>query len=132
MEQSDAICTALQRINFLQDVAIDLEKERIYIPQEDLRRFGVTREQIMQGVVDQNWKDLMAEHVRRCRDLLHFGKPLGRTLHGRVGLEVRMIIEGGLRVLEKLEAVEFDVFNKRPVLKHVDWICMFWRASSNR
>lgn len=129
LAQSDAICTALQRINFLQDVAIDWQKGRVYLPQEDLEQFGVSEAQIEAGLVDQNWHSLMAHHTARCRDLLHFGQPLGKNLKGRVGLEIRLIVQGGLRVLEKLEAVEFDVFKRRPVLVRSDWPRMLMRAA---
>ena len=128
LAQADAICTALQRINFLQDVAIDLEKGRIYLPQEDLLATGVTQQQIEAGIVDQNWRTLMTAQANRCKELLHFGQPLGRQLKGRVGLEIRLIVQGGLRVLEKLESVGFDVFRHRPVLVRTDWIRVFWRA----
>ncbi|AWB32614.1 squalene synthase HpnC [Orrella marina] len=126
--QSDAVCTALQRVNFLQDVAIDWRKGRVYLPQEDLSQHGVTEAQIEAGCADQNWHNLMAEQSQRCRELLHFGQPLGKQLKGRVGLEIRLIIQGGLRVLEKLEAVEFDVFRRRPVLVRSDWPVMLVRA----
>lgn len=129
LAQSDAVCTALQRINFLQDVAIDWRKGRVYLPQEDLDQHGVTEAQIEAGIVDQNWHSLMAKQTERCRELLHFGQPLGKQLKGRVGLEIRLVIQGGLRVLEKLEAVEFDVFRRRPVLVRSDWPAMLVRAA---
>lgn len=128
MAQSDAICTALQRINFLQDIAIDLKKGRIYLPQEDLLAAGVSSQQIEACVIDQNWRTLMRGQANRCKELLHFGQPLGRQLKGRVGLEIRLIVQGGLRVLEKLESADFDVFRRRPVLVRTDWVRMFWRA----
>ena len=128
LAQSDAICTALQRINFLQDVAIDLQKGRIYLPRQDMLSAGVSESQIEAGVVDQNWHTLMADQANRCKELLHFGQPLGRQLKGRVGLEIRLIVQGGLRVLEKLESVGFDVFRQRPVLVRTDWVKMFLRA----
>lgn len=128
LAQSDAICTALQRINFLQDVAIDFLKERVYLAQEDLERHHVSERQIADGVVDENWINLMTEQAKHCQELLHFGQPLGRRLKGRVGLEIRLIVQGGLRVLEKLEAVQFDVFRRRPVLVRSDWFRIFFRA----
>ena len=116
LDQSDAICTALQRLNFLQDVAIDWQKNRIYLPQQELNRFGVTEETIANGQTSTAWKGLMQEQVTACRALLHFGQPLGRRLPGRIGLELRLIVQGGLRILEKLEHIEFDVFRHRPTL----------------
>ena len=128
IEQSDAICSALQRVNFLQDVAIDWNKNRIYLPGDALTRFGVSEETIAQGECTQAWRGLMAEQVKQCRALLHFGYPLGRRLPGRIGLELRLIVQGGLNILEKIEQVEFDVFTRRPILRPTDWITMFWRA----
>lgn len=128
LDQSDAICTALQRLNFLQDVAIDWQKSRIYIPQQELNRFGVTEETIANGQTSPAWKALMQEQVTACRGLLHFGQPLGRRLPGRIGLELRLIVQGGLRILEKLEHIEFDVFRHRPTLGAYDWALMLTRA----
>ncbi len=128
MEQSGSICSALQLINFLQDIAIDWKKERIYLPQEDLIRFGVTEHHIAQAQTDAAWYALMQFQVDRARSLLNSGRPLGRTLTGRIGLELRLIIEGGLRILEKIENVRFDVFRHRPTLHAQDWVLMSWRA----
>jgi squalene synthase HpnC len=128
IEQSDAICSALQRVNFLQDVAIDWKKNRIYLPADALAHFGVSEELIASGQCTPVWRALMAEQVKQCRTLLHFGYPLGRRLPGRIGLELRLIVQGGLRILEKIEHVDFDVFTKRPILRPTDWIIMLWRA----
>ena len=128
MSQSDAICTALQLINFMQDVKIDWHKGRMYLPAEDIRRFGVTEQAIAAGDVGPNWQALMAFQHQRCQSLLHFGRPLGNSLQGRIGLELRLIIEGGQRILDKLQAAQFDVFHHRPTLSSIDWVTMFWRA----
>ena len=121
---SDSICTALQLINFWQDVAKDWAIGRVYLPQDDLMRFGVTESQVADGRVDSNWHALMKFEVKRAREMMLAGKPLGSILTGRIGLEMRMIIAGGLRILDKLEAVDYDMFNKRPVLKWRDWVIM--------
>jgi squalene synthase HpnC len=128
LTQSDAICTALQRLNFLQDVALDWQKDRIYLPQQALERFGVREEAIANAEVNAAWKALMQEQVIACRGLLHFGQPLGRRLPGRIGLELRLIVQGGLRILEKIEHVDFDVFDRRPTLGAYDWALMLVRA----
>lgn len=125
---SDAICSSLQLINFLQDVAIDFRKDRIYIPQDELVRFGVTEEAIARGVADDRWRRLMAFQVGRARELLFSGAPLGRALKGRIGLELRMIVAGGARILEKIENVDGDVFRRRPVLQTFDWPLMLLRS----
>lgn len=131
MGQSDAICTALQRINFLQDVAIDLRKHRVYLPQDALKSAGVSMDHLIQGVCDDAWQTLMRQQIAICRDLMQQGRPLGRTLQGRIALEIRLIMAGGLRILEKIEAVDFDVFNRRPTLNKLDWIRLLARALSH-
>jgi squalene synthase HpnC len=127
-EQSDQICTALQLINFLQDVAVDYQKGRIYLPQEDLQKYGVTEADLASGQTSGGWQQLMKQYVAQCRNLLKSGQPLGRALPGRLGLELRLIIQGGTRILDKIESVQYDVFRKRPILKPVDWLLIFWRA----
>jgi len=128
---SDAICSSLQLINHWQDVAIDWKKGsngRLYLPLEDMARFGVSEAQITASVADDNWRALMRFQVDRARAMMLSGEPLGRALPGRIGLELRMIIAGGLRILDKIEAVGYDVFRRRPVLKPYDWPLLAWRA----
>ncbi len=126
---SDAICTSLQLINFWQDVAKDITIARIYLPQDDMARFGVTEEQIAQARCDDAWRALMKFQIERARALMLYGKPLGTILTGRIGLEMRMIIQGGLRILDKIEAADYDVFNKRPVLRPFDWVIMLAKSA---
>jgi squalene synthase HpnC len=125
---SDAICTGLQLANFWQDIAIDWQKNRVYVPQDDLRRFGVTEPQIAQGRVDDAWRSLLAFEVARARGLLESGRPLTRVLPWRLGLELSAIISGGLRILERIDAVDGDIFTRRPVLAPRDWLAVAWRA----
>ncbi len=128
---SDAICTSLQLINHWQDVFIDIHKTpgRIYLPQKELQRFGVTKVQIFDGQTDGHWREMMHFQVQRARELMLSGKPLGRSLPGRIGLELRLIMAGGLRILDKIEAVHYDVFRRRPVLRPWDWPLLFWHAT---
>ena len=124
LRQSDAICSALQLINHWQDVAIDLAKNRdgrIYLPQEDLDRFGVTIADLQARRYDAKFRALMAFQVDRARALMHSGAPLGKRLPGRIGLEIRAITAGGLRILDKIQAVDYDVFQRRPKLQALDW-----------
>ncbi len=122
--QSDGICTALQLINFWQDVAVDWQKNRVYIPQDDLAKFGVSEQQIADGNVDAAFKRLMAFECERAFKMLHAGSPLGRTLKGRLGFEVRLIVLGGQTILQKLDGCQYDVFRQRPVLGWKDWLRM--------
>jgi len=132
LRYSDAICTSLQLINFWQDVKKDWAIGRVYLPQEDLARFDVSEAQIAAGQADAAWRDLMRFEVERARALMQSGTPLGSILRGRIGLEMRMIIAGGLRILRKLEAVEYDMFNRRPVLKPHDWVIMLAQSAPFR
>jgi phytoene/squalene synthetase len=125
---SDAICSSLQLINFLQDIAIDYRKNRVYLPQDEMQRFGITEEQISRGDTGGSWKAFMAFQIDRARAMLYSGAPLGRTLAGRIGLELRMIVQGGARILQKIESIGGDVFRSRPVLRPLDWPLMLARA----
>jgi squalene synthase HpnC len=129
---SDAICTALQLINFWQDVAKDWNIGRIYLPQDDLARFGVSEAQIAGGNSNDAWRALMQFQVDRARTLMLQGAPLGSILTGRIGLEMRMIIAGGLRILDKLEAADYDMFRRRPVLRPFDWVIMLSKSAPLR
>jgi squalene synthase HpnC len=126
--ESDAICTGLQQVNFWQDVRVDWHKHRVYLPQEDLRRHGVTDDDLAACRLTPAWRELMAFQVERTRALLHFGAPLARRLPGRIGLELRLVVQGGLRVLERIEASGYDVFMNRPELGAKDWAIMLWRS----
>ncbi|MDX2217619.1 MAG: squalene synthase HpnC [Burkholderiales bacterium] len=119
---SDAICSALQLINFWQDIAIDWQKGRVYLPQEDLARFGVHEDDIAKSEAGAAWQALMLHQCRRSREMLESGRPLCRALPGRMGYELRFILAGGNAVLDKIEAARGDVFRQRPVLGTLDWI----------
>jgi squalene synthase HpnC len=128
LRDSDAICTALQLINFWQDVAIDIDKGRIYIPQDDLARFGVTPAAVQRGEPGPAWRALMAFEVERARALMASGAPLALRLPGRIGWELRLVVQGGLRILESIERADYDVFHHRPKLAARDWLAILWRA----
>jgi squalene synthase HpnC len=126
---SDAICSSLQLINFWQDVDIDYRKNRIYFPQDEMTQFGITEAQIAARDTGGNWREFMTFQVGRTREYLYSGLPLGRVLKGRLGLEMRMIIAGGDRILSKIIQADYDVFRRRPVLKPHDWLIMFARSA---
>jgi squalene synthase HpnC len=129
-EQSDKICSALQFINFWQDVAVDWEKGRVYIPQEDLARFEVTEADIAAQRTSPAWRQLMAFECDRARTMLSAGAPLGRALPGRMGVEIRATVIGGAAILDKIDAVRGDVFHHRPVLGRMDWIRIVAKAAA--
>ena len=125
---SDNICSSLQLINFWQDVEIDYGKNRIYLPADEMAEYAVTESQIANRNAGRNWRDLMLFQIDRTQRMLQAGAPLGRTLTGRIGLELRMIVMGGNRILEKLQAGGGDVFRNRPVLGPFDWVLMLYRS----
>jgi squalene synthase HpnC len=125
---SDSICSALQLINFWQDVEVDFRKNRIYLPQDEMQRFGVGEAQISARDASGGWWDLMRFQIDRARSLLLAGAPLAFRLPGRIGLEIRTVVQGGLRILEKLERARGDMFRHRPALKPFDWPLVFCRA----
>lgn len=130
LQWSDAICSALQLINHWQDVAIDWKKNeggRVYLPQDELARFGVSDGDIAASRVNSAWKDLMAFQCERARALLYAGAPLTRAVGGRFGAELRMIVAGGARILDKIDSVGGDVFHRRPKLNKLDWLRMLPR-----
>ncbi len=129
---SNAICTSLQLINFWQDVQKDYAIGRIYLPLDELAQYGVSEAQIAQCICDDAWRRLMQFQVDRARAMMLSGVPLGNILTGRIGLEMRMIIAGGLRILDKLENIQFDIFRHRPVLRPFDWIIMLAKSASLR
>lgn len=128
VRDSDAICSALQLINFWQDVAIDWEKSRIYIPLADMRRFEVSEQHIAEARADEAWRALMRFEVQRARSIMLAGAPLALRLKGRIGWELRLVVQGGLRILEKIEQADYDVFRRRPTLGACDWPLLAWRA----
>ncbi len=127
LRMSDAICTSLQLINFWLDVALDWKRGRIYLPLEDMRLFKVTKQDIAAQKVSKNWRSLMAFEIDRTRILMRSGAPLAEKLPGRIGWELRLVVQGGLRVLERIESAGFDVFRKRPLLRGGDWLSVIWR-----
>jgi squalene synthase HpnC len=129
LRQSDAICSALQLINHWQDVDVDYAKDnRVYLPQDEMAQFGVSENHLQQKVVDESWKRLMAFQVARARALMLSGQGLGKALPGRLGLEIRTTVQGGLRILEKIERAGYDMFRRRPKLRAYDWPVLLLRA----
>ena len=131
LARSDAICSALQLINHWQDVAIDWGKNvggRIYLPLEDLARFELSERDIAHQSNNAAWRNMMAFQCDRARKLMQLGAPLGHLLAGRIGAELRIIIAGGSAILDKIDAVNGDVFRHRPRLSRWDWLQIAPRA----
>jgi squalene synthase HpnC len=125
---SDAICSALQLTNFLQDISQDLgESNRIYIPLDEMEQYGVSEEDIRNKITNPASRDLIQFQIQRTRKLMQSGAPLGKVLKGRMGLELRLTIMGGSRILYKLNQQQHDVFS-RPRLSKWDIGWVIWKA----
>ncbi len=133
LAMSDQVCTALQLINHWQDVGIDWHKNdggRVYLPQDEMQRFGITDKDIANRVASPAWRTLMAFQVERARALMMQGSPLQSIMRGRFGLELRLMIAGGLTIADKIDGVEGAVFHRRPTVTRFDWLRIFCRVAS--
>jgi squalene synthase HpnC len=125
--RSDEICTALQLTNCWQDVAGDLERGRVYLPQEDLDRFAGSRDALASARLTPGFAALMAFEVERARSWFARGLGLATLVHGRLRREVRLFAHGGLAVLARIEASGYDVFARRPTLRRADLLRLVLR-----
>ncbi|HEY1922266.1 MAG TPA: squalene synthase HpnC [Tepidisphaeraceae bacterium] len=114
---SDDICTALQLANFWQDVRRDiLERDRIYIPQDSMARFGVTEEQIVRGQCDDHFRSLIRFEVNRTAELFDRGSALLPTLRPSVRMQISLFSRGGRAVLSAIRRQKYDTLSRRPAL----------------
>lgn len=128
LQASDRICSALQLINFLQDLQQDYrENHRIYLPQDEMQRFGIDESWLEQARSDEKMRALIAFQLQRIEAMMLEGAKLGTNLHGRFGLEIRLIIAAGLKVVGKLSQHHGNVF-ARPRLGKVDYFHIIWQA----
>jgi phytoene synthase len=125
---SDHICTALQLTNFWQDVAVDLARDRIYLPLEDLRRFNYALDDLQAGRVDERWRRLMTFEVSRTRELYEKGQSLLERVAPELRRQLRLTWLGGMTILAKIESVGYDVFGRRPALSRVDFLRLYFKA----
>lgn len=129
---SDDICTALQLANHWQDVAVDLDKDRIYLPQDDLSRFALSPDDLIRHGASSGFKRLMQFEVERARAMFARGKPLCTAVSGRLGLELRSVWLGGIRILDRIERNGCDIFDNRPVITSTDKLKILLVAASKR
>jgi len=129
---SDQICTGLQLANFWQDIAVDLRKNRVYLPREDMAQFGVTLEDLRVHNADSRFVALMQHEVVCARELLVAGSALAGIVDKRLSRDVRMFAGGGLAILRAIEQVDYDVFSRRPKLRKSDYLRIGWRAFRGR
>jgi len=134
---SDFICTALQLANFWQDVSIDLARDRVYLPLDDLALFRLTLAELEafrladQPVADPRWQRLMALEVERTAEIFEKGRPLPERVGRNLRRQLRITWLGGMSILESIRAVRYDVFRRRPSLSALDFAKLYlrsWRA----
>lgn len=128
LEDSDCICTALQLINFWQDLSVDIPRGRIYLPADSWAPHGVDEAQLMGLASNKNTTNLIATQVHHARASMLKGLKLVKEVPGRGGWELRLVVQGGLRILDKIEALGFDTLRRRPKLGAWDVAIMGWRA----
>jgi squalene synthase HpnC len=127
-EWSDSICTALQLTNFWQDIAIDLQKDRIYLPIEDMHRFEYSEKDLHQKRMGISFRNLLAYEMSRTQDLFNDGKPLLNAVGKDIRLELQITWNGGMKILDKIRRNNYDVFYKRPQLSFADKASIFLSA----
>jgi len=117
---SDATCTALQLANFWQDVTVDLQKDRVYIPLDVMQLYGYTLEELFARRFTPAFREVMREIVEKARDLFLRGLPLSAMVDRRLAIDLDLFSRGGMRVLEKIEAQDYDVLRARPAVGKVE------------
>jgi len=132
LARSDAVCSALQLINFWQDLGVDAPRGRHYVPLADARRHGVTLTALQALDDGPAVRALLRELCAWARALMLEGAPLALALPGRVGWELRLVVQGGLRVLERIARLDHATLRQRPTLGAADALPMFWRALTMR
>ena len=128
LQRSDAICSALQLINFWQDLSVDIPRGRYYLPQEDCARFGVSQDDILERRQTPSATQLIAACAHSARASMLFGSELVHQVPGRAGWELRLVVQGGLRILDRIESLQVATLNQRPTLRWWDFPVMLWRA----
>lgn len=128
LAESDAVCTALQLINFWQDLSVDLPRGRIYLPLDACAAHRVDEATLFAQVDTPATQALVASQAAWARELMLGGAPLARRVPGRAGWELRAVIEGGLRILDRIAQIEHRTLRQRPVLRRVDWMVIAWRS----
>ncbi len=130
--RSDAVCSALQLANFWQDLSVDIERNRFYIPSEDLSRFRVTKKELMEGAGTDNAAPLLKFQIDRTRKMFLEGKSLVHSIDKRFRFELKLTVNGGMRILEKVESMGIEVLRTRPALTKYDWGNIIFRSMITR
>ena len=128
LRQSDAICSGLQLINFWQDISVDLPRQRVYLPRSDQLAHGISHKDLLAMRDSTATRELVKDLCDWAERLMLEGAPLALRLPGRSGWELRLVVHGGLRILEKIRAMDYAVMRQRPRLWFVDWFITAYRA----
>ena len=128
LRQSDCICTALQLVNFWQDLSVDIPRGRIYLPADSWPSHGVLEAQLLSQQVSPATTALVKTHVQWAVALMQQGAPLVKKVPGRAGWELRLVVQGGLRIAEKIKQLEYTTLQQRPKIHAWDAAVMAWRA----
>ena len=128
LRQSDCICTALQLINFWQDLSVDIPRGRIYLPAELQALHGVSEAELLAQTLTPATRALVADCVEQARRLMLEGAPLVHQVPGRAGWELRLVVQGGLRIAERITQMDFATLRQRPVIGRSDALLMAWRT----
>lgn len=129
---SDATCSALQLANFWQDVRVDFAKNRVYLPQHDMQRFGVTDAIIQQGIATPEFRALLAHEVAFARDLFEQGLPLVGMVGRDLAVDLDLFSRGGLEILNAIEKRNYDVLSARPAISKQTKLALALRAVSGK
>jgi squalene synthase HpnC len=128
LQQSDAICSALQLINFWQDPSVDIPRGRFYFTQSAKTAHGVLDTDLLALRQTPAITRMIAQCVQEARALMLQGVPLVHAVGGRAGWELRLVVQGGLRILDKIEALKYSTLTARPTLRPWDYALLVWRA----
>lgn len=128
LAMSDDICSALQLINFWQDLSVDIPRGRHYLPAQDCAAHQVSLDDLKALCQTEGTADLIADQIRSARTLMLQGSPLVKRIPGRAGWELRLVVQGGLRILDKIETMNYATLQTRPRLQGWDAPLMLWRS----
>ncbi len=132
LQRSDAICSALQLINFWQDLSLDLPRRRYYLPTNALAQWKLSQADLQTftrtGLQSESATQLIASQAGSARALMLFGSQLVHQVPGRAGWELRLVVQGGLRILDRIAALNYATLTQRPTLRKWDYAVMVWRA----
>ena len=132
LARSDAICSALQLANFWQDLGVDAARGRVYVPAADLRRHDIAIDELLARTDSDRVRALVGELVAWARGLMLAGAPLVYAVPGRAGWELRLVVQGGLRILEKIDRSGGATLHARPTIGLGDAALLAWRALTMR